>query len=181
MSTPVPASQVVRRFRRAGMLAVGVLALSMVVAPATFAGKPDSSPSVDEPFTVDGVCTNEVAFSNTTIKGTDSLFDVKRNGSQRWMTRGMAVSLATDLHTGATYGMKGGFHFTVKWAADGSYRVDATGSDILAWYFPGDDSELGPGLWDISGHATEYYAADDTFLRATFSGRATDVCAALGS
>ena len=93
----------------------------------------------------------------------------------------MGISLVTNLATGATYSMKGGYQFSVTTAADGSVRVDARGTDIVAWYFPGDASELGPGLWDTNGHVTEWYAPDGSFVRATFAGVATDVCAALGA
>jgi hypothetical protein len=179
MSSPVSVPHVPARSRRVAAIAGAVIALTMVMAPTALAGKPESGPSPNDPVTLDGFCENSVDFRNTTLKGNESLFDPKHNGSQVWMTRGMGVSVVTDLVTGATYTFKGGYRFTVTWAPDGSYRVDGQGTDIIAWYFPGDDSDLGPGLWDIDGHLTEWYAADDSFLRATFSGAATDVCAAL--
>ena len=118
-------------------------------------------------------------FENTSINARDTVFDPARDGSFRILSRGSAVSRAVDQETGAVYPHARRLSFITTFAADGSVRVDATGTDIIAWYFPGDDSELGPGMWDINGHVTEWYAPDGSFIKATFSGHATDICAAL--
>jgi len=168
-----------RRVRRVLAMAVIVITLSAFAVPTAMAGAPESSPAIDSPLTLDEVCTNPIHFANPKLKAKDSLFDAGRDGSQRLLTRGMGVSLVTDLVTGATYSFKGGFRLAFTFEADGSVRVDGSGTDILAWYFPGDDSELGPGLFDVNGHVTEWYAPDGSFIRATFHGKAIDVCAAL--
>ena len=51
---------------------------------------------------------------------------------------------------------------------------------IFAWYLPGDDSDLGAGLFLVHGRIQEFYDTEGSFVRATFSGTAIDVCEALG-
>jgi hypothetical protein len=153
----------------------------LVAAPAALAGKPVTGPSANFPyaFPAGAPCTNPVVFENTSINSRDSAFDPARDGSWRLLTRGSAVSRAVDQITGAVYWMRGGYRFLATFAPDGSFRVDADGTDIIAWYYPGDDSELGPGLWDTDGHVTEWYDPNGAFIKATFSGHATNICAAL--
>ena len=176
MATPT------RRSRLAALIVGSAnLLASLALAPAALAGKPVTGPSANVPyvFAAGAPCTNAVVFENTSINSRDSAFDPSRDGSWRLLARGSAVSQVVDQETGAVYAMRGGYRFLVTFAPDGSFRVDGDGTDIIAWYFPGDDSDLGPGLWDTDGHVTEWYAADGTFLKATFSGHATDICAAL--
>jgi hypothetical protein len=174
----IPRGTHTRTIARAALIAALTLA---VAAPAALAGKPVTGPSANFPyaFPAGAPCTNAVVFENTSINSRDSAFDPARDGSWRLLTRGSAVSQAVDQETGAVYAMRGGYRFQVTFAADGSFRVDGAGTDIIAWYFPGDDSDLPPGLWDVDGRITEWYAADGSFLKATFDGHATDICAAL--
>jgi hypothetical protein len=170
------------RSRVAAIVTCGVTLLaSLSLAPAALAGKPDTTPAANSPYTflAGAPCTNAVRFENTSLTARDTVFDPARDGSVRILSRGSAVSRAVDLTTGAIYPMRGGYTFITTLAADGSVRVDANGTDIIAWYFPGDDSDLGPGMWDTDGHVTEWYAADGSFIKARFSGHATDICAAL--
>ena len=163
------------------IVAVATLVAVLAVAPAALAGKPVTGPSPNFPyaFPAGAPCTNAVVFENTSINSKDSAFDPARDGSWRLLTRGSAVSQVVDQETGAVYSMRGGFHFQVTFAPDDSFRVDGAGTDIIAWYFPGDDSDLPPGLWDVDGRITEWYAPDGSFIKATFDGHATDICAAL--
>jgi hypothetical protein len=163
------------------LVGVATLVVALALAPAALADKPVTGPSGNFPyaFPAGAPCANAVVFENTSINARDSAFDPSRDGSSRLLTRGSAVSRAVDQETGAVYSMRGGYSITTRVAADGSIRVDAAGTDILAWYFPGDDSELGPGMWDTNGHVTEWYAPDGSFIKATFKGHATDICAAL--
>ena len=70
---------------------------------------------------------------------------------------------------------KSGYRISIVFEADGTIEVDGTGG-LFAFYFEGDVSDLGPGLHSVSGHAHESYAADGTFLSATFSGHSTNLC-----
>jgi len=163
------------------LVGVATLVVALALAPAALAGKPATGPAANFPYTflAGAPCANAVVFENTSINARDTVFDPARDGSFRILSRGSAVSRAVDQVTGAVYPMRGGYSFITTFAADGSVRVDATGTDIIAWYFPGDDSVLPPGLWDIDGRITEWYAPDGSFIKATFNGHATDICAAL--
>ena len=91
----------------------------------------------------------------------------------------MASSRATDVTTGAFIESQGGTAIEYRFAADGS--VVATGTGVLfAWYEEGVDSELGSGLFLVSGRVRETYDSDGNFVSSTFSGTAIDVCEALG-
>ena len=182
MTYEQPTARGRRRMWRLTTPLVAGLLLSALAGSSALAAKPVTGPSPNNPyaFAAGEMCTNAVVFENTTLKARDSVFAVSKSGSQRILTRGMGVSRVVDQVTGATYHMKGGFGFRVTIAADGSVRVDGHGTDIIAWYYPGDDSDLGPGLFDINGSITEWYAPDGTFIKATAKGSATDICAALG-
>ncbi|HEX5828048.1 MAG TPA: hypothetical protein VFY23_11035 [Candidatus Limnocylindrales bacterium] len=160
---------------------IGTAVLSAGSVPVAQAAKPDRSPAVDEPieFATGEVCAHAIRFENTVLRSSDTLFGPAPDGSQRLLGTGMAVSEVVDLVTLATYRMRGGFQFTYMFEPDGSIRVDGQGTGIIAWYYPGDNSELGPGLWDVDGRVTEWYAPDGTFIRASMSGGATDICGAL--
>jgi len=103
------------------------------------------------------------------------------HGSSRFMVRGMGVSRVTNLATGLVHNFQGGGRLTFVFAADGSMRVDGSGTDIIAWYFVGDDADVGPGVFDINGRLSEWYAPDGSFIRATFDGTATNLCDLLGT
>lgn len=86
---------------------------------------------------------------------------------------------ATNVSTGAFLTSKGGGRATFTFEADGSVRVDISGAIIFAWYVPGDDVNVEPGLYQLQGHGTEWYAPDGTLIRAIVRGHAVDVCEAL--
>ena len=66
-------------------------------------------------------------------------------------------------------------------AGDGSLRADATGRDFISFYLPGEPSVLGAGLFQLSGHVTEWYAPDGSYLGNAFSGTAVNLCNAVGA
>lgn len=177
----VPMSQATRRLRRTAAIAATVLTLTMVAVPTAIAAPPQHQPSVAPPieFAAGELCSDAIRFENTALRGKDTAFAPSPDGSERVLSRGYGASIVTDLDTGATYSFQGGVQFTFVFSADGSTRVDAQGRDFIAWYFPGDDLELGPGAFQVSGHLTEWYAADGTFIRATYSGKAVDLCETL--
>jgi hypothetical protein len=181
MKSSVPRFRTTHGWRQLVALSAGVVALLMIAVPVAIAAPPQHSPA-DNPVTVFApgeVCADGIRFENFTLRARQTVFPSAADGSSRMLVRGMGVSRVTDLTTLATYDFTGGFQFNLTFAADGSFRVDAHGRDYVVWYLPGDDSELGAGLFQINGHATEWYAADGAFIRATYSGKATDLCAAL--
>jgi hypothetical protein len=163
--------------------AVVVLTLmaALAVPAATLATAPSTSPTVTYPipFAAGTLCEHAILFENLEINARDSLFAPGPSGRQRLLQRGFGASRVTDQDSGNSMEFKGGFAISVVFAADGTIRVDAAGTDVLAWYFAGDDSELGPGIFHVTGHVTEWYASDGSFLRAAYSGTSVNVCNAL--
>lgn len=157
-------------------------AAALMVPAGVLAVPPEHSPTVpvDVELPAGDVCEHAVVLSNPTYRLHDTAYAPLPDGSTRFFSRGMASSRATDVQTGATVDSRGGSALVFRFAADGSIAVQGTGL-IFAWYVPGDDSDLGPGLWLVNGRVTETYGPDGTFIRATFSGHALDVCAALGA
>lgn len=171
------------RLARVGIalgLAAGLMAsTTLTVAAGGPVVTPAESPPID--FEADTVCGDAVRFENTRLNGTTTTFPPDRHGVTRIVTVGTGASLVTNQATHATKRFSGWFLVTVVIAADGSARVDAFGTDFIVWYLPGDPSELPPGLFRVQGHATEWYAADGSLTRATYSGRPTDLCASVGA
>ena len=157
-------------------------AAALMVPAGVLAVPPDHIPAapVDLELPAGDYCEHAVVLSNPTHKLHDTAYAPLPDGTFRYRSRGMATSRATDVVTGATLESGGGSALVFRFAADGSIFVQGTGL-LFVWYLPGDDSDLAPGLWLVHGRATETYAPDGSFIRATFSGHAIDVCAALGA
>ena len=162
--------------------AIGMAAVIAIVLPATaIAAPPEHSPAVliDLPLGPGDACDFAVDITNPDYRMRDTAFAPHKNGSQRFTERGFNVIRGTNPDNGKMLELRGGAAFTFAFAADGALEVDGRGL-FFAWYLPGDDSDLGPGLWLVRGHGQEVYDADGNFVRATFSGMAIDACAALG-
>lgn len=183
MRTNVHASRSSRPLRRLIVVAATVVSLTILAAPAVLAAPPEHSPIFAPPvsFAEGEVCVDAILFENLTLRGKDTAFAPAPDGDARFVSRGSGVSRVTNLATGQTYMIQGGVRFAISFVADGSVRVDARGKDFILWYYEGDDSELSPGLYQVSGTATEWYAADGTFIRATYTGVATDLCQKVGT
>ena len=161
--------------------AIGIGVVAAVALPAAvLAAPPVHTPAEDVVivFAPGDICDDGIVLTNPGFKAHDTAFAPHPDGSVRFSDRGRTPSLATDTTTGKTLFRRGGSSIVITTAGDGSIVADATGL-IFAWYLPGDDSELGAGLFLVNGHAQERYAPDGTFLSATFDGRATNVCEAL--
>ncbi len=168
--------------RVAGSIAAAGLLAALLVPTAT-AAPPVHERVSDAPplsFAAGEVCADPVTLSTTQLNSRVTTFAPAMDGSQRVLDRGSARSLVTNDATGATFAWSGGYATSTTTAANGSIHVSGTGT-LFAWYVEGDVSDLAPGLWAVRGIATEDYAADGTFLFATFRGRAVDACAAVGA
>ncbi len=163
--------------------AIGLAAAGALLLPASaLASPPTHSDAVlfDIELAPGEVCDDGVVLSNPTYRQKDTAFAPRPDGSQRFSERGFAASRATNMSTGAFVENRGGASISYRFAADGSLVVQGTGF-LFAWYAEGDDSDLPAGLWLVHGRVTETYAADGTFIRATFSGNAIDACEAIGA
>jgi hypothetical protein len=153
----------------------------LVAAPAALAAPPQHSPAEPPDLVLPGgdFCEHDVVLSTSSHGLRDTAFAPLPDGTERVIERAVAATRATDATTGAFLDTKGGSSLVFRFAADGSLVVAGTGW-IFAWYLPGDDSDLGAGLFLVHGRITETYDSAGTFVNATFSGTSIDVCEALG-
>lgn len=156
----------------------GILAL--LAASSALAAPPTHERIVSPPaeYAAGELCSFAILLETVSENSKQTTFALGPNGSQRIVTRGVATTVITNLDTGETLTRKGGYRISVMIAADGSAEVDGTGA-LIAFYFVGDVSDLGPGLHSVNGHARESYAPDGTFLGATFKGTSVNLCEAL--
>ena len=153
----------------------------VVAAPGALAAPPEHAPAEPPDLVLPGgdFCEHDVVLSTPTHRLHDTAYAPLPDGTTRFAERGMAATRATDATTGATLDTRGGSSLVFRFAADGSLVVTGTGW-FFAWYLPGDDSDLGPGVFLTHGRIQETYDSSGTFVSATFSGTAIDVCEALG-
>ena len=165
--------------RVARVLSIAALLVALVPGAAVAAPPEHESPEVVE-LTLPGgdFCAHDVVLSNPSYRLRDTFYGPLPDGTLRIRERGMAASQATDAITGDSVFRHGGSSLTFAFAADGSLVATATGL-FFAWYLPGDDSELGPGVFLANGRGSEVYDAEGNFVSATFRGTAIDVCEAL--
>ncbi len=124
--------------RMARALSAAAIAAMLVPAGALAAPPTHSvSPNLPIEFPAGTVCADTIRFENLSLNAKDTAFAAGPSGSQRILTRGSGVSRVTNLDTGATYDMRGGFRIQLTFGADGSLRADATGTDFIAYYFAG--------------------------------------------
>jgi hypothetical protein len=155
-----------------------MVALLLSAAPAAASPPVHSSePLPPARFAAGEVCPFAIEFGTTTERSKQTTFAVKKDGSQRFLDRGFAAGYATNLDTGMTIDSRGGYMISVVVDADGSVRADAHGR-FFAYYFPGDRSDIGVGLFAVRGHVTERYSPDGTLIGTRTTGRVTDLCAA---
>ena len=164
--------------------ALSAAAIAAVLVPAGALAAPPThsvSPNLPIEFPAGTVCADTIRFENLSLNAKDTAFAPGPSGSQRILTRGSGVSRVTNLDSGATYDMRGGFRIQLTFGADGSLRADATGTDFIAYYFEGDPSVIGAGLFRVSGHLTEWYGPDGSYLGNAVHGNAVNLCDALGA
>lgn len=163
--------------RRLSLVAASVL-VALATSPVV-AAPPEHTPGHLDPLVLEGVCDFPVRLENVREKFKDTLFGPAPDDSVRFLSRGFFDGTATNVTTGAYLTSKGGGRVTIRFEGDGTVRVDVTGAALFAWYFPGDDVNVEPGLYHVQGHGTEWYAADGSLVRAIVRGHVVDVCEAL--
>ena len=104
----------------------------------------------------------------------------RRDGTVVTVIAGRSTLRVTNLEEPSNRRIVAGpYVYTQLAKVDGSLRVDVVGAAI-GFYFEGDPTNLGQGLWALRGHATEWYDAEGNLLQARFRGHSVDLCAALG-
>ena len=177
MARPVPSPRA-HALLRAVVMAVLTLALA---APVALAAPPEHAPADPPDLVLPGgdFCEHDIVLSTPVHRLHDTSYAPLPDGATRFAERGMAATRATDATTGATLDTRGGSSLVFRFAADGSLVVTGTGW-FFAWYLPGDDADLGPGVFLTQGRIQETYDSTGAFVSATFRGTAIDVCEALG-
>ena len=168
--------------RRARLALFSALVLTLAVAgPAAaappFHERPGPQPPID--LAAGAPCDFAVTLTSEVDTGKTSVWE-HEDGTLRILTRGYASGTATNVEDGLTYTHAGGYRVDVVVQPDGSVEVSASGN-LFAWYFEGEPVVgLSDGVFAISGHGSESYAADGSLLGARFfGGNAVDLCEAL--
>jgi len=113
------------------------------------------------------------------LKGTNDNeldFPVQANGDQLIRLTGRELLTVTNVDSGASVLLRGGYREDVLFHADGSIDVTINGT-IVAGYFPTDLG--GPAMWWFKGHLQDGLDSTFTTLSHAFVGNATDLCSAL--
>lgn len=168
--------------RRALLVSISVMMLTVASASAALAGKPEHSrPGVAPPveFAAGDVCDFAVTLTSTEDRGTTSIWELD-DGTVRILSRGWASGMAANTDDGLSITHSGGYRIEIVIHPDGSAHVSASGT-LFAWYFPGDAIDgLTTGVFAVRGHGTEQYAADGSLVSAKFyGGHVVDLCDAL--
>jgi hypothetical protein len=168
--------------RRALVVSISVMLLTVASASAALAGKPEHSrPGVAPPveFAAGDICDFAVTLTSTEDRGTASIWELD-DGTVRILIRGYASGTAANTDDGLSITHAGGYRIEVVIHPDGSADVSGSGT-LFAWYFPGDAIEgLSTGVFAVRGHGTEQYAADGSLVSAKFyGGHVVDLCDAL--
>ena len=167
--------------RRSRLALFSAMVLTLAVAgPAAaaqpFHERPGPQPPID--IAAGDVCDFAVTLTSTVDISKTSVWE-HEDGTIRILSRGYASGTVTT-EDGRAYTHGGGYRVDVVVHPDGSVEVNGTGN-LFAWYFAGDAIVgLSQGIFAISGHVSESYAADASLLGARFyGGNAVDLCEAL--
>jgi hypothetical protein len=164
----------VRAIRRAVVLATFTSALA--IGPAAAAG-PEKVPNGASTIVWEAgtLCSFEVAWDIPAV-GSTLIFPVTANGDQLIRQVGPMIMTVTNTDSGAVMDLRGGVKLDLVFHADGSLDAHISGA-VTAGYFPTDIG--GPSMWFYRGHLHDVLTADFTAVGHTFTGNATDLCAAL--
>jgi hypothetical protein len=161
----------------ASSFVVALAALAITVSTATAAG-PDHSkvPGFTATFPAGEVCPFTTTWDAPETNVNQLVFPVDGNGDQLVRTTGHDVTVVTNADTGASITLRGGFRQDLIFRADGTIDVWINGTVLAAAGVP----DLGgPSMWWFRGHLHDVLDATFTRTAHTFTGNATDICAAL--
>ena len=161
----------------ASSFVVAFAALGIMVSTATAAG-PDHSKVLGfaATFPAGTVCAFTVTWDPPENNVNQLVFPVDANGDQLVRTTGHDVIVVTNADTGASITLRGGFRQDLIFRADGTIDVWINGTVLAAAGVP----DLGgPSMWWFRGHLHDVLDATFTRTAHSFTGNATDICAAL--
>ena len=167
--------------RRSRIALFSAMVLTIAVAGPAGAAQPfHERPGPQPPINLAAgdVCDFAVTLTSTVDTSKTSVWE-HEDGTVRILSRGYASGNVTNDEDGLAYTHGGGYRIDVVVHPDGSADVHA--GNFFAWYFAGDAIVgLSQGIFAISGHGSESYAADGSLLGARFhGGNAVDLCEAL--
>ena len=159
------------------LLAIGLLA-TVAVGPVS-AAPPLHEPFHSPPssFAAGEMCDFAMTVVNTREVARQTTFE-RADGSLVILQRGSATTTVTNVDSDESATSTGGFSIAITIHPDGSIDADGHGA-LFAFYFEGDPSVLGHGWFSVSGHVTEHYGADGTYLGNEFAGRSENLCETL--
>ena len=168
-------------------IVIGIAACLLLVGSvgSVSAVPPDREPLEAEPleFAAGDVCPFDLLIETTVNRGTFRTF-YDRNGDVRVnLITGSGVSRFTNLETGDWIEAVGGGVGVLSEPGDGTFVLDVRGIANF-YFFPGDETPVGEGsgLWIVYGRATSVLdLATNVVTSFEYSGRVTDICAALES
>jgi hypothetical protein len=168
--------------RKKTVAALGaMLLLVMAISPAAAHGKPDrvvgNEPAV---FEIEGSCEFPVLVEDSFARFQILTFGEDADGNVRSDIQATFRGTLTNEDTGASMPYVLAGRAALRFWADGRTSTAGSGTG-LAWYDAASAaaSQLGQGIFLVSGRVTEQYDADGNLVDATARGRIVDVCAAL--
>src|SRR4029079_1080372 len=121
-------------------------------------------------------CDFPVEWAITTNGNNQLVFAPRKNGDQVTRQTGTNITTATNLDTGASVSLRGGFRLDIVAHADGNLTIEGRGA-IISALFPTDVG--GPGMFWFRGHLTDQADSGFNVTAHEFVGHADDLCAAL--
>jgi hypothetical protein len=156
----------------------GILALSLA-SSALAGGKPETVKiPVPEPvvFPAGLSCPFPVEWAFESKNLQSKTFPVQANGDQLVRQTGHVMTTVTNLDSGASLVVNTSDRQDFLFHADGTIDVTINGG-ALAAYYPTDLG--GPAMYYFKGHLHDLVDSEFTLVSHQFSGRSTDLCAAL--
>jgi len=156
---------------------VAFAALGISVSAAAAAGPDHSKASgFTATFPAGTVCPFTATWDVKETNANQLVFPVDANGDQLVRTAGHAITVVTNFDTGEWITLSGGVRQDLIFRADGTIDVWINGTVLAAAGVP----DLGgPSMWWFRGHLHDVLDATFTRTAHSFTGNATDICAAL--
>jgi hypothetical protein len=156
---------------------VAFAALAIAVPAVTAAGPEHAKTSgFAATFPAGTVCLFTATWDVKETNVNQLVFPVDANGDQVVRTAGHDVTVVTNADTGASITLSGGFRQDLIFSADGRIDVWINGAVLAA---AGAPDLGGPSMWWFRGHLHDVLDATFTRTAHSFTGNATDICAAL--
>jgi hypothetical protein len=165
--------------RLAALLATALLALAFA-APAAAAQGPDRTWLDKDTFVLEGYCGFDVLLADEFAKVKELAFPADEQGNQRVVVSGVYRSVLTNLESGASIRIKTMGSLTYTFRADGTIRSAGHGNTLVG-VAATDVSDLGQGLFIVSGQVVHEMDADFNALSGSVTGTVRDLCAELAA